>query len=301
MASTSGNIGSPHGDALEDVSANGTLYGLAGNDVMHGGPGDDRLYGGKGADTAVYGGRLDDYEILWDGKSTIVHDRRPGFDGTDRVFDTEWLQFGDQRVALEGHGKLRLADGGVVDLAPTPIPAAQTGFSRFDDFATDSGGDDVFEGLGGDDTLFGGKGSDTAILRGNIADYEFERTGSAVQVRDRVAGRDGNDRLIFVEKLQFADGLLSFDADGNLVGADGGVIVVARLHEPPPPPTIDPPPLSEGPDVYNLTPAERLRSGLWTPTPGDAEPFPMGVTVEPTEVMLVGLPSAAELIITVEP
>jgi len=75
-------------------------------------------------------------------------------------------------------------------------------------------GDDRLEGGGGDDSLYGGKGQDTAVFSGLRSQYEVRLdsfTGQA-SVRDRVSGRDGNDTLIAIEKLQFADGLFDLEA-----------------------------------------------------------------------------------------
>ena len=93
-------------------------------------------------------------------------------------------------------------------------------------------GNDVFIGFGDEasfrgDIFYGGEGVDTAVFRGNLSDYaivqnvpvydERVHNGSFVagmSVHDGVAGRDGMDQLVEVERLQFDDVSLAFDVDG---------------------------------------------------------------------------------------
>lgn len=93
-------------------------------------------------------------------------------------------------------------------------------------------GNDIFIGFGDQagfrgDIFYGGEGVDTAVFRGNLSDYaivqnvavydERVHNGSSVSgmsVRDGIAGRDGLDQLVEVERLQFNDVSLAFDVDG---------------------------------------------------------------------------------------
>ncbi len=75
------------------------------------------------------------------------------------------------------------------------------------DTLTGNGEDNVFVGDGGDDTIDGQGGVDTASFSGRLDQYTLTinyATGGIV-VTDTVAGRDGTDTLIGVEKLQFAN------------------------------------------------------------------------------------------------
>ncbi|MEM6742865.1 MAG: hypothetical protein AAF676_03880, partial [Pseudomonadota bacterium] len=63
-------------------------------------------------------------------------------------------------------------------------------------------GDDVFEPSPGDDVLDGGAGFDTARFSGDGEDYAIAFAEDGL----RVSGPDGDDLLIDVERLEFADG-----------------------------------------------------------------------------------------------
>ncbi len=68
-------------------------------------------------------------------------------------------------------------------------------------------GDDSFTGLGGNDTLDGGTGKDTTVYFGKSAEYliTFDPSSSTYGVKDSFIGRDGSDKLISIEALQFSD------------------------------------------------------------------------------------------------
>ncbi len=85
----------------------------------------------------------------------------------------------------------------------------------------DSSNNDELIGGSGDDVLVGGDGVDTAEFSGSITrnsngdiegEYDFERIGNTLVVKDTVLGRDGNDTLFFdVEKLKFNGSGQTFD------------------------------------------------------------------------------------------
>ncbi|OFZ97438.1 MAG: hypothetical protein A3H35_11830 [Betaproteobacteria bacterium RIFCSPLOWO2_02_FULL_62_17] len=82
-------------------------------------------------------------------------------------------------------------------------------------------GNDTMTGGAGNDTLDGGAGADMATFSGAVAQYAFIGHLGAIYVADRVAGRDGVDRLQQAESLHFAgDGshaaLGSLDAFSSL-------------------------------------------------------------------------------------
>jgi methionine-rich copper-binding protein CopC len=75
-------------------------------------------------------------------------------------------------------------------------------------------GNDLFMGLGGNDSIDGGTGIDTAVYSGTRASHTVTSNGLSLTVAG-AAGVDGTDTLLNVERLQFADLNLAFDAGGN--------------------------------------------------------------------------------------
>jgi serralysin len=73
---------------------------------------------------------------------------------------------------------------------------------------------DLLIGDGGADLLDGGSGTDTAWYEGKLEDYDVINTGHRLYVTDFV-GLDGEDTLVSVERLDFADVALAFDVDGS--------------------------------------------------------------------------------------
>lgn len=80
-------------------------------------------------------------------------------------------------------------------------------------------GRDHLNGGGGNDTLVGGDGIDMAHYAGNRADYWIGPGGTSVRA---LAGNEGEDAVLQIERLVFADRSLAFDLDGHAG-------VVARL------------------------------------------------------------------------
>ena len=85
------------------------------------------------------------------------------------------------------------------------------------------GGNDSFWGKGGDDLLDGGEGLDTTLYAGPMANFFIEpvdvRGWSTSASRGWVLfdrfGDEGNDVLVAVERVAFADGRLALDLDGH--------------------------------------------------------------------------------------
>ncbi|MFZ4535301.1 beta strand repeat-containing protein [Propionivibrio sp.] len=77
----------------------------------------------------------------------------------------------------------------------------------------DNSNNDILIGGAGDDVLVGGGGIDTTVFSGSMSrnqngqiqgEYEINRVGNTLVVKDTVSGRDGTDTLFFdVEKLKF--------------------------------------------------------------------------------------------------
>jgi uncharacterized delta-60 repeat protein len=85
-------LGNDSANTLDGATGNDTILGLGGNDILHGGFGADTIDGGAGDDTAVFSlGVLAGYTVQDHGNRVLVS----GPEGSDTVFATEHLQFGD--------------------------------------------------------------------------------------------------------------------------------------------------------------------------------------------------------------
>lgn len=129
-------------------------------------------------DVAVFRGNFAEYDIEWndDGSATVTH-ARPNVDlrfddGTDRVFNMEFLQFADRRVSTAA-----------VDIIGTNAADILIGDGRANRIFG-LGGNDILQGLAGSDYLDGGAGNDT--LEGGAGN-------------DTMLGGAGNDVYIGVD------------------------------------------------------------------------------------------------------
>ena len=65
----------------------------------------------------------------------------------------------------------------------------------------------------GDDLIFGADGIDTAVFTGSRNTYSIRRDGQNLVVSGH-SGSDGVDTLVGIERLEFSDLRLAFDAEG---------------------------------------------------------------------------------------
>jgi uncharacterized protein YkwD len=92
-------------------------------------------------------------------------------------------------------------------------------------------GAQTFAGGSGNDTLNGGPGVDTAVYSGDRADYTIERDPGAIRIYDNRSGSpDGDDTLISIERLHFADGTVALQTAGDLNG-DGTADMLFRAAD----------------------------------------------------------------------
>jgi hypothetical protein len=83
-----------------------------------------------------------------------------------------------------------------------------------DNHLTGNKGENALTGRKGDDFLDGSEGVDMAVFAGNSVDYKIAKRGDKVAVTDTVADRDGEDALINIEKLKFADKVIDVSTIG---------------------------------------------------------------------------------------
>ncbi len=106
-------------------------------------------------------------------------------------------------------------DGGIFKLTPKVVSADQAdhlqGFGGADMMFGGSG-NDILDGGAEDDTLYGGDGFDTAVIHDLLGNALLEMAASGAGV---VSSSNGTDALYDVERVQFDDGILALDLDGN--------------------------------------------------------------------------------------
>ena len=83
-----------------------------------------------------------------------------------------------------------------------------------DDDVSAGSGADIFVGGAGNDILDGGEGLDKAQYIGSYYDYTIEKQLDSYSIHDRLS-LEGTDTVTNIERIEFADGTLAFDADGN--------------------------------------------------------------------------------------
>jgi hypothetical protein len=123
-----------------------------------------------------------------------------------------------------------------VDLTPPDIAGIQAIYGPADNFGSDVvgtalddvldgtptanriyglGGNDILIGHGGDDLLDGGAGIDTAWYWDVRSAYDIDLfAAGGIAVLDR-GGAEGRDTLVSIERLDFVDGVLALDLEGN--------------------------------------------------------------------------------------
>jgi len=228
------DLSAAHVEMAKGGEGNDTLFttgpdaiianGGAGNDTLVGGPGDDLLEGGPGADVLL-GGAGDDILVI-DGQDTV-----DAGDGTDAL-----IVEGPAGVTLDlaaAHAELAFGGAGDDVLKTSGTTGVllygsggddQLQGGQGDDALFGGDGNDVLIGGAGDDVLDGGAGDDLAVFTGEFAGYELFRSGTSVAVRDMnpADGNDGTDFVFNVERLAFADRVISLDGtdDAPASGAD---------------------------------------------------------------------------------
>jgi Ca2+-binding RTX toxin-like protein len=232
-----GNVAIALGAVIERAiggSGADLIYGNAGDNLITGGAGNDTIRAGLGIDTAVFSGARSAYTITYSGQTTTV----TGPDGTDTLYDVEFLRFSDQTVTVAAPSGALTLDG---DITNNTITGGALG-----DTLNGLGGDDILNGLGGSDQLHGGSGNDSLyggegndflegglgndLLDGgagiDLAYYAAATGGVNVDLAGGVAtGAAGNDTLVGIENVYgttFAD-VLRGDAGNNQLLGNGGV------------------------------------------------------------------------------
>jgi serralysin len=234
-----------------------TITGNQANNALKGNGGNDLLDGREGADTAVFSGAYGEYTFsVADG---TVKDNVEGRDGTDKLVNIEYAQFSNGVYDFSS---------GIFTATTTPttttttqtstdtqtqttgtqtsIPGKEVTGDNKNNTLTGGAGDDTIRGLagndklqgnGGNDRLDGGSGTDIAIYSGANTEYTVRKVDGVWTVIDNVAGRDGSDTLISIEKLQFTNGTVllssgSATASGSSRSTETALGETSRLETP---------------------------------------------------------------------
>jgi Domain of unknown function (DUF4214)/RTX calcium-binding nonapeptide repeat (4 copies) len=136
--------------------------------------------------------------------------------------DSAWMQvtWGANGITLNA-----VAEGGL------PIWAGQLGGrlqgSQNDDVMYGAQGNDLMTGDHGNDRLDGGGGLNHSFYTGLLAEYTVSQNNDgSISVIDSMAGRDGADSLLRIERLHFADLSLALDMGQGEAGGE-----IFRLYE----------------------------------------------------------------------
>ncbi|NEX46607.1 CAP domain-containing protein [Pseudotabrizicola algicola] len=95
-------FGNGGNDTIDGGAGRDYLSGGDGNDRITGGAGNDTIDGGRGWDTALYSGRVAEYEVRAnaDGSTSVLHSQGSRADAIDLLLNIEVLQFSDGRLFL---------------------------------------------------------------------------------------------------------------------------------------------------------------------------------------------------------
>ena len=154
------------------------LTGTAMDDTIYPGGGWDVVDGGDGFDTVVIVGRSTQFKLVFDNGVTYIDALSGASAMTERaqLNNVEQIQFLDKTVSL------------VVN--------------------------DTLKGQPGTDFFDGGLGLDTVVYSGPIERYTINKSGNRYIVSEPT-GSDDTDYLSNIERLQFSNGKLALDLDGN--------------------------------------------------------------------------------------
>ena len=147
------------------------------------------------------------------------------------VSSTEILLLGDFILRGGDGSQIMVGDEGIQDVMLGPgddvfyagggndIIASSSGDNYFDggagnDAISGGSGKDVFIGGYGDDQINGGDGTDIAHYVGSYFDFTVVKQLGSYLIEDNL-GLEGSDNVSNVERIEFVDGVLAFDTNGN--------------------------------------------------------------------------------------
>jgi hypothetical protein len=213
--------------AVLQGAASDQVAGYGGNDTFSGfgDDGSDLFDGGTGIDTAVYRGKLANYEIskasgFWNPStgrndlSGILVKDKTGLDGTDQLVNVERLQFSDITIALDLAPITPTPTTPTIPITPitpttptTPIPVTTPTFTTTNAISVPTGSL-TSNSTAANDLITGNTATnvvDTVAYKGSIKDYKVAiGSNGNYTVIDAVSTRDGSDVVVNVERLKFS-------------------------------------------------------------------------------------------------
>lgn len=211
------------GSSVLQGAASDKAAGYGGNDTFSGfgDDGSDLFDGGTGIDTAVYRGKLANYEIskasgFWNPStgrndlSGILVKDKTGLDGTDQLVNVERLQFSDITISLD-LAPITPAPTPITPITPTtpttPIPVTTPTFTTSNAISIPTGSL-TSNSTAANDLITGNAATnvvDTVAYKGSIKDYKVAMGSNGnYTVIDAVSTRDGSDVVVNVERLKFS-------------------------------------------------------------------------------------------------
>ena len=152
-------------------------------------------------------------------------------DNVSGVSSTEILVIGNFTLRGGGGSQIVVGDEGIQDILLGDDDDVIYGGDGDDSIASTTGddyldggaGDDIVSGGDGSDTLIGGAGNDTidggngtdeAKYVGSYFDFTVIKQLDSFLIQDNL-GLEGTDTVSNIERVEFGDGVLAFDSDGN--------------------------------------------------------------------------------------
>ena len=180
------SLGTAGRASFDGQGGDDTLIGSAGNDTLLGGDGDDSLTGGLGDDIIDGGAGIDRFVMtnagLVDLRVAVTQNTGSGNDTITNIEDVLGSDGDDTILGSDVANDLSGGSG--------------------NDTLIGGGGNDLLNGGTGNDVLDGGNGVDTAVFTKARSSYTVSSQDGSI-----LLDGEGQDRLLSIEILQFADGI----------------------------------------------------------------------------------------------
>jgi len=189
-----------YGDKLICGAGSGTVNGGNGGDTVVVGSGPETIVCGTGTDTIVFDHARASYSISY--ASGVFHVSGPN--GAETISGAETFTFSDMSLS-----------SAQLQIVTNPIALTSPG--------------QTIHTTPANDLVTGLAGINTVVYTGSRAQYSISNNGQ-IQVQDSVAGRDGTDTLVNIERIRFTDRSVAFDVNPSLAaGVSGNAGEVAKI------------------------------------------------------------------------